>query len=235
MNFDFFVFGANSATPLPDRFPSSFVVSYGRQAFLLDCGEGAQIKMSQYSVKRSLIDHILLSHLHGDHVFGLPGLLNSFSLNSRKNPLKIIGPLGIKDFVLHILKSTYSLLGYELIFLELKKSEIQEVFLSDELQITAFPLKHRIPTFGYLFRERRANYKIQSPAIDQYQLTVPEIQQLKKGIAIQRQDQWLPIEKIVEYRAPRSLAYCTDTVYDESLIPNLKDVNVLYHEATYLH
>jgi ribonuclease Z len=228
--------GANSATPMSHRFPSSFVLNYSDHLYLIDCGEGSQIKMSQFGVKRSRINHIFISHLHGDHIFGLPGFINSLNLNGRKDPLEIFGPVGLQDYLLTIFRLTAAHVSFEIIFHELESPTYQRIAVDGDMEIFAFPLKHRILTFGYLFIERKKEYKLNPLAIDQYQLTVEEMKMAKLGKSINRLDLVIKNEDLTLPKVPdKSFAYCSDTIYDEEIIPYITGANTLYHEATYLH
>lgn len=236
MKFEFMVLGANSATPMPGRFSSSFLVNYNENLILIDCGEGAQIKMSQFGVKRSKIDHILISHLHGDHVFGLPGLINSFNLNQRKSPLNIYGPMGIEHFVTQILSSTKAFIGFDLVFHEISVPEYQFIFIAHGVTVHAFPLQHRIPTYGYHISETHKQVNINPAAIEKFNLSIEEIRRVKENKSIWRNGKEIESDLLTLPSKPlRRFAYCSDTLYDEGIIPYIKGVNLLYHEATYLN
>ena len=155
------VLSANSATPMPGRCPSSFVLSYDHQLIIIDCGEGAQIKMSEFNIRRSRLDHILISHMHGDHMLGLPGLINSLALNGRTRPMHIIGP--------------YAKAPFDLVIHELDQAGHIDLPGLAHLEVTNFALTHRIPTWGYRFDEVRDELNINSEAISTYNLTVDEI------------------------------------------------------------
>lgn len=229
------VLGANSAVPLPGRFPTSFVLQYDRHRFLLDCGEGSQIKMSEFHVKRSRIDHIFITHLHGDHIFGLPGLLHSFTLNRRERPVFLFGPIGLKSYIEHVFKITGVTTGYEIVFHELDKPIFVEIGIYNGLKVCAFPLTHRIPTFGYRFEEEQLPLNIIPESIEKFRLSIQEIKQLKKGQPIHRAHKKVSLSEVTyPPSVPRSFAFCTDTLYEPALIPYIRRVNCLYHEATYL-
>ena len=228
--------GANSASPLPGRFPSSFVLNHNHNLCLIDCGEGCQIKLSEFGVKRSRINNIYISHLHGDHIFGLPGLLHSFNLNGRKTPIHITGPQGIKTFVDTVATTISASYNYEINFTELESDQIHELAPTEGLQVTAFPLKHRIPTFGYLFTESPLPLNINVDAIEKYRLTIEEIRLIKSGKEIIRGKNKIPASQLTAPKSRlRSFAYCSDTLYDPTLTKVLVNVDVLYHEATYTH
>lgn len=192
--------------------------------------------MAKYKVKRSKIDYIFITHMHGDHVFGLPGLLNSFNLNNRKNPLTIIGPHGIRTYIQLIADVTGGEFRFPLNFVELEGDSSIDLGLINELRVMAFPLKHRIPTFGYKFTEEFDQKNIIPEKIKEYSLTHDEIIQVKNGLDLIRQDgrSILNAELTFDNPKPRSFAYVTDTIYDPSIIPHVHSCNMMYHEATYL-
>lgn len=230
------VLGANSAIPTRDRFPSSFILGHYQQLYLIDCGEGAQIKMAEYGIRKSKIDHIFISHLHGDHVFGLPGLLNSYTLGGRTKPMAIYGPTALKTYIDHIISATGGRLGYDLNYHLLEGDTPISLGTIDQLEVTAIPLRHRIPTYGYVFRERSQDHNIAPGAIAEYQLSIDEILVAKSGQDIVRGDVVISnVEVTLPVVPPRSFAYCSDTVYDLSIVPHIRGANMIYHEATYLH
>lgn len=235
-SFQFKVLGANSAFPTPDRFSSCFVVTYGGRHIMIDCGEGAQIKMVQHGVKPSKLEAILISHLHGDHLFGLPGLLNSLALNGRNAPLHVYGPKGIKEYIETVRRLSGSYEVYDLIIHEKESDDTEVIAEHLGLTITAFALKHRIPTYGYLIQEPDSADNIDPKAISKYELTVEEILAAKSGKSIKRDQQEItPQDVLLPVREGRSIAYCSDTIYKPDIIPVIEKATLLYHEATYMH
>lgn len=227
--------GANSALPTPSRFSSSFVLNYNHKLFVLDCGEGAQIKMSEYGIRRSKIQHIFITHLHGDHIYGLPGLLTSFNLNGRTDLLNIYGPTGIKDYVEHMVRITGGSIAYPIIYREIEGGESMDLGIIDGLSVKAIPMVHRIPTYGYIFREHHAKRNMKSDAIRAYGLSVEEIKLAQNGADITRDETVIANDKLTHGPKPsRSFAYCTDTKYEPEIVPHVSKVDLLYHEATYL-
>ena len=234
MPLELIVLGANSAHPLIDRFSSSFVLRNGKRSFLIDAGEGCQIKLSQFKVKRSKISHIFISHLHGDHLYGLPGVITSYNLNHRPDRLTIWGPTGIRKFIDTILEVSEVKLCYELIVHEIGKDEFHQIEDLEEIEIFSFPLQHRIKTFGYLFREKHEFRNIIPERISQYKLTIEEIKAIKEGEDLKRDGAIIPNREMTYLKvSPKSFAYCSDTIYDEGLKELLKGVDLIYHEATY--
>jgi ribonuclease Z len=235
MHFEFTVLGANSATPMPGRFPSSFVLTYDHISVLLDCGEGAQIKLQEFGIKPSRIKLILISHLHGDHIFGLPGLIHSLHLNERTESLQVIGPFGIKRFIQDIMDVTGAVLHYPLEIRELTSDEYHFIMRLSHLDIYALPLKHRIPTYGYIFQENRSDLNIDKNAIERYSLTIEEIKKVKQGDSVERNGKVIPNHLMTLSPPPmRKMAYCTDTVFDPGIVQFIEGSDLLYHEATYL-
>lgn len=234
--FELTILGANSALPAYNRFPTSQVLNFDESLFLIDCGEGTQIKMSEYKIKRSRINHIFISHLHGDHVLGLPGLLNSYSLNGRVDPLHIYSPKGLQEIIDTIYLHTQAHSTYDLVFHTIDPTQLESVVELDAgLSVYAFPLQHRIKTVGYLFKENRTEYKIRSQAIEEYKLTIDQIKEVKAGKNVICQDKEISYEQLIEPPHPlRSYAYCSDTVYTESIVPWIAKSTLLYHEATYM-
>ena len=185
------ILGANSALPTFERFSSSFVLSHNNGKFLIDAGEGCQIKLGQYKVKRSKLSDVFISHLHGDHVFGLPGLITSLNLNDRRIPLTIWGPVGIKKFLKTVVDVSGVHLRFPLTINEMEHTGDQIIATFSGMEVFAFPLRHRIQTYGYLFRETGIQKNIKSEMIEKYGLTTEEIITVKQGGDIQRGEEIL--------------------------------------------
>ena len=230
------ILGCNAALPTSGRFTSMQILNVNHHLFMIDCGEGAQIRIRQYKIKKSKIKCICISHLHGDHVFGLPGLLTSYAHEGRSEPLKVFGPTGIKDFIENILESTQAIINYPLEIIEIDKNEHHEIYRSEAVSIQAFPLDHRIKTYGYVFKEIIPAYNIDKEIFKNFDLSYQQIKDLKSGIDIMVDNQLVPFQKFTLAQAKaRSYAYCSDTAYDESILPSIQGVDLLYHETTYLH
>lgn len=234
MDFHVKILGTNAALPTIDKITSAQIVSIDHHLYLIDCGEGTQIKMMQHCIKKNKIRVIFISHLHGDHIFGLPGLLTSFLYSQRKEPLKIIGPPGIKEFVETVLRLSVSYIFYDIIIEEIQDIE-KPVYGDENITVKAIPLKHRIITYGFIFTEV-TKYNILPDVIDKFKLTYQEINSLKHGITIRSGENAIrPQDHLIVRNPVRSYAYCSDTIYDETLPDRIKGVKTLYHEATYLH
>ena len=234
--FELTILGSNSAMPAYGRFPTSQVLDANGHLILIDCGEGSQIRMQEYKVKRSKIKYVLISHLHGDHVFGLPGFIGSLAHLSRKEPLYIFGPVGIKEYVETSLRVSMSYVSFDLVIKELEYKVPHSIFEDKLITIQCFPVLHRIPTYGYLIKEVVGDLNIKSDAIASYNLTIAEIKAAKKGEEILRDGQVIPQEELTYPRpAPRSYGYCADSCVAGWSSNHLKGINTLYFETTYLH
>ncbi len=235
MNFSLKILGVNAALPNVDTITSAQILNSNHHLYLIDCGEGTQMKMLKHQIKKNKIRAVFISHLHGDHIFGLPGLLTSFAHTQRKEPLKIIGPPGIKAFIETVLRLSASHIPFDMVIEEPDDISIP-VYQDENIIVTAIPLQHRVPTFGYIFRQTEKR-SIIPEMIEKHGLTYDEIKALKSGEAIRTGAEYIsPDDESILIRQPsRSYAYCSDTVYDETLPNRIRDVDTLYHEATYLH
>ena len=236
MHFEVTILGSNGAIPAHNRYPTSQFLNYNGQGFLLDCGEGTQLQMSKYNIKRGRLDHIFITHIHGDHFFGLMGILTSFNLNYREHPLHIYGYPGIEEIVRTYFKHAQTVLRYELVFHSVVADESRLVFENSELTVESIILKHRIPTTGFLFREKMGPRKIIGAKLEQYNIPIHDIVKIKMGADYIRPDgSIIPNSELTSDPVkPRSYAFCTDTSYTETIIEQIRGVDVLYHEATFL-
>ena len=227
------ILGNNSALPAYNRHPTSQVVSLNDQLFLVDCGEGTQIQMNLYKIRRGKINHIFISHLHGDHYFGLPGLVTSYGLLGRVSDLHLHAPEALKPILDLQLNVSDTKLPYNLFFHALENASV----LVDEehLSIECFKVFHRIDCWGFLFHEKRNPRKINAEATEKYGVPVSFYEQLKKGEDYVAEDKIIPNHELTFANKPvRTYAYCADTLYNETLVEKIENVNMLYHEATYL-
>lgn len=233
--FEVTILGVNSAFPIHGRHPTCQIVNFDERLYMIDCGEATQIQIAKYRIKRNKLDHIFISHMHGDHCYGLPGLLTSFALGGRSEPLFLHGPMGIKRFINVIIEVSGAYMPYELIIKEYDTELINEIAINPNLKVTSFPMKHRIPTMGFRFQETITQYNIDPVAISQYNLSIEEIKAVKNGADVIRDGNVIDnATLIITPSQPKSYSYCSDTVYDQELIPYIKDSSLLYHEATYL-
>lgn len=237
MTFQVTVLGSNSAKPAYGRFMSSQLVNYNDKLFLIDCAEGTQFRFNDFKIKFHKICYILISHLHGDHIFGLPGVLLTMSLNNRKNDLVVIGPFGIKNYIETVLKISQSHLSFNILIKEVEISKAEIIFDDDNLIIESFPLKHRIVTQGFVFREKFLEKKIIKSKIQEFNIPFQFIDKIKRGSDWTCDDGLVISNSELTYDnpTPRSFAYCSDTEYYEEILQYIRDVDLLYHEATFMH
>jgi ribonuclease Z len=228
------ILGNNSALPAYDRHPTSQVVTIDDQLFLVDCGEGTQMQLARYNVRRGRINHIFLSHLHGDHYYGLPGLLNSMSLLNRTTALHLYAPAPLQEILRMQFAVADTELHYPLEFHALEKAGV--VFESEKIRVSCFPTQHRIPCFGFRFDQIRAPRKINIEAAVANGIPANAFEKLKWGEDYVNQSGTRIPNALVTEKGPKgkSYAYCADTLYDESLIPFIDGCDLLYHETTYL-
>ncbi len=231
------ILGFNSAVPKQNSAPTSQLLEISNRLFLIDCGEGTQIQLRNAKAKFSRINHIFISHLHGDHVFGLIGLISTFQLLGKETPLYIFGPKGIQDFIMNQLKHTQARCSFELKFKELKSKESELIFEDDKVEVYTIPLDHRIYTNGYLFKEKVKPRRLNIQAVKKFpEIEVCDYNNLKNGKDyVLSNGEVIPNEKLT-FDPPRSLSYafCSDTRYKPDIVPMIKNVDLLYHEATFL-
>ncbi|HYJ65106.1 MAG TPA: ribonuclease Z [Parafilimonas sp.] len=227
------ILGNNSALPAYNRHPTSQIISLNDQLFLVDCGEGTQMQMNLYKIRRGKINHIFISHLHGDHYFGLPGLITSYGLLGRISDLHLYAPSTLKQILDVILNVSDTRLPYNLYFHALEDSSV----LVDEehLVIECFKVFHRIDCWGFLFHEKRKPRKINAEATEKFNVPIAYYEQLKQGEDYVHDGKVIANHELTFANKPvRTYAYCADTLYNETLVEKIQKVNMLYHEATYL-
>ena len=232
------ILGYNSAIPTVKSAPTAQFLEMEERCFLIDCGEGTQVQLRKAKAKFSKINHIFISHLHGDHVFGLPGLISSFRLLGRETPLHVYGPKGIKEMMETIFRITETHQGFEVVFHELSSKKSEKVFEDNRVEVFTIPLDHRIYCNGYLFKEKPKERHLNMQEISKYpEIEICDYHNLKRSKDIQLSDGYiLKNENLTKPAEPSvSYAFCSDTRYLESIIPIIKNVDVLYHEATFLH
>jgi len=237
MQFEVTILGSNAAIPAYNRHPSSQAVNYNGNIFLVDCGEGAQFRMNTFGIKRAHLNNIFISHLHGDHYFGLVGLLTSFNLNWREHALNIYGPPALKEIIEIHFKHSKTELRYPLNFYTVNADEPKVIYEDNTLTVETIILEHRLPTTGFLFREKKNLRKIIAEKIAEHNIPYHKINDIKKGEDFVTNDgkKILNAELTANPDAPRSYAYCSDTISTESFIEQISGVNTLYHEATFIH
>ena len=234
MNFTLNVLGTASALPTTERYPSAQVLNVRGRLFMIDCGEGAQIQMRRLGISFLKIEHICLSHIHGDHIFGIFGLLSTMAMLGRTAPLTIYAP---KSFAatLNFFKSNFGEgILYEIEHVQLEMSSPQVVYENRTVEMLAFPLNHRVDTYGFIIREKMPQFNVRKDAITRYGLTLSEIGTLKRGEDVVREDIVIPASEAAYLPfSPRSYAYCSDTAPFPELVDWVRGVSVLYHEATF--
>jgi ribonuclease Z len=237
MIFELTVLGSSSATPTSIKFPTAHVLNAHERFYLIDCGEGAQIQLRRAKIKLGKINHIFISHLHGDHVFGLFGLLSTFNLLGRKNTLHIYGHSDLQYIINFYLKQFSPDNLFHIEIHPVVERKFQLIYEDKVLEVFAFPLKHRIPTFGFLFKEKQRLLNIRKECIDRFGLSISQILNIKEGKDIvTTSGEIIPNKELTERSfKPRSYAFCSDTAIYEKIITYLKNVDLLYHEATFLN
>ena len=235
MNFTLNVLGTASALPTTERYPSAQVLNVRGRLFMIDCGEGAQVQMRKAGISFLKIEHICLSHIHGDHIFGLFGLLSTMALLGRKAPLNIYAPAGFAPILQFLLDQFGEGFLYEVNHVVLDMSEPAIVYESRRTELLAFPLNHRVDTYGFIIREKMPQHNVRKDAISRYGLSIAEIGALKRGEDIHRADGQVILNSEAAYVpfVPRSYAYCSDTAPFPELAGWIKGVTLLYHESTF--
>ena len=232
------ILGFNSAIPTINTSPTAQLLEMEERCFLIDCGEGTQVQLRKAKARFSKINHIFISHLHGDHCFGLPGLIASFRLLGRDTPLHVYGPKGIKKMLDTIFTITETHRGFEVVYHELDKDYSEKIYEDNRVEVFTIPLDHRIYCNGYLFKEKPKDRHINMEEVSKYsEIETCDYHNLKAGKDFVLSDGYvLKNEILTTTPAPSvSYAFCSDTRYLESVIPIIKNVTVLYHESTFLH
>lgn len=235
-DFDVTILGCSSATPAFGRYPTSQYVNIAGRSFLVDCGEGAQMQLRRFSIKFQRINHIFISHLHGDHFLGLSGLLASMHLLGRTDPLHLYAEAGLQEILDVTNKHSHTVLQYPIIFHPLDFKESQVLFEDEKLTVSTIMVKHSIPCCGFLFTEKPRLRKLVKEEIEKHKVPVDHMEKLKQGEDFIN----LAGERIansvltIEPAPPRKYAYCADTIYTEDILPAIHKVDLLYHESTFM-
>jgi ribonuclease Z len=228
--------GCYAATPRTITNPTAQVLEIRNRMFLIDCGEGTQVQLRKNKLKFSKINHIFISHLHGDHLYGLVGLISTFMLLNRQTDLHVYGPKGIKEIILLQLRYSNSFTGYNLYFHELESKESEVIFEDEKVIVKTIPLQHRIYTNGFLFQEKPKERKLNVEAVEHYQIDKAYYRKIKYGgdITLDNGQVVTNAELSFDPEPTKSYAFCSDTAYNEAIVPLIQNVDVLYHEATFL-
>ena len=236
MPFSVTILGSSSAIPTPQRYTSAQVVSLDGSLYLIDCGEGTQIQMKKFDIRFQKISHIFISHLHGDHFYGLIGLISTYCLTGRTTELHVHGPSALQEILSLQLQLTGTEMTFPLTFHSIDPGLGEKIHEEDHVEVFTLPMIHRMPACGFLFIEKPRPLNIRKDFLKKENPTYEEIRSIKKGEDfINREGVVYPNADITHPPAiPSSYAYCTDTAYSESLIPQIRNVSVLYHEATFM-
>jgi len=235
-NFELLILGSSSASPTSERNPSAQLLNISERYFLIDCGEATQIQLRRFKAKLQAIDHIFISHLHGDHFFGLPGLLSTMHLLGRKQDLNIYSPKELKGIIELINTASQTLLNYNVNWHFTSDNSLNLLFEDDKVTVHSFPLKHRIYCTGFLFKEKPLERKIDKYKLEKLNISRADILSLKKGFNVVNEfgETIKNQEVTLDPPAPRSYAYCSDTIYSKTTAGFITGVDLLYHESTFL-
>lgn len=236
-NFELTILGCSSATPTSKRNPTAQLLNIAERFFLIDCGEATQIQLRKFKIKFQKINHIFISHLHGDHYLGLMGLLSSMHLLGRTHELHLYCPAELQEIIEVQFKHSQTYLNYQLVVHPHVYENNRLIFEDEKVEVRCIVLNHRIPCSGFLFREKAGMANIFPEVIEKYDLDAEQIVSIKKGAGLALNDgTYLPNEKLVSPKKPlRSYAYCSDTKMDDRILPVIQNATLLYHEATFLH
>lgn len=235
MNFTLNVLGTASALPTTERYPSAQVLDVRGRLFMIDCGEGAQMQMRRARISFLKIEHICLSHIHGDHLFGLFGLLSTMGMLGRSAQLNIYAPSGFRPVLDFFMNHFGDGIRFEINYVELMMDAPETVYENRHVELLAFPLNHRVETFGFIIREKMPPFNVRKEAIAEYGLSLAEIGTLKRGEDVEREDGSVIRNVDAAYKpyVPRSYAYCSDTAPFPELSEWVKGATLMYHEATF--
>ena len=236
MKFEVTILGSSSATPTLNRNPTAQLLNYSDQLYLIDCGEGTQMRLNHLGIKKAKINHIFISHLHGDHYLGLIGLLSSLHLAGRQMPMHLFGPAPLKEIIDIQLKHSKTRLQYELIFKATDPKNPLLLYENENLLVKSFPLRHKIDTTGFIFKEKPRPRKIDGHMVDEMKVPLDYRPLLKKGLDyIDKHGNTIPNKELtIDPEKSRSYAFCSDTSYYEPVIENVMGCDLLYHEATFM-
>jgi len=237
MTFEVTILGSSSATPVYNRNPTAQLLNCNEKFYLIDCGEGTQQQLIKFGLKASKIDFVMISHLHGDHYFGLIGLLSSMHLNGRIKPIHIFAPYALKEILDLQFKHSDTHLRYELIYHVIDASQSAIIFENSDVTIETIILNHRIPCTGFKFTEKKRLRKLVVEKLEAAHVPIEYYPILKRGVdlTLPNGDVFLNIDYTTDSAKPKSYAYCSDTLMDERYFETIKNCDTLYHEATFLH
>ncbi|MBX2953624.1 MAG: ribonuclease Z [Leadbetterella sp.] len=229
------ILGTGSATPIVERRPSAALLDLGNESILIDCGEGTQFQMLKYKVRFSRLKYVLITHLHGDHYYGLIALINTLNNTGRTEPLILVGPQGLDEILGIQLRYSQAFLNYTLDFRCTNPDKPEEVYANEKISIRTFPLRHRIPCTGFLVAEKPAPRKILAEKLPA-DFPLPYFKMLKEGLDVTDElsgKTYLNSHYTADPEPPRQLAYCSDTIYDPALVEYVRNSHLMYHESTF--
>jgi ribonuclease Z len=235
MSFSVTILGSNSAIPTPERFPTAQVLNVHERFFLIDCGEGTQIRLRQFGINSSRINRIFISHLHGDHVFGLFGLISTFTLLGRKTDLHIHAHADLEATLDHYKKYFGTGLCYNIIYHPFVTVQPAEIYNDKQITVEIIPLRHSVPVAGFIFREKPRLLNVKKESIKNYSLSIKDIRNIKEGkdLLLETGDIVPNSELTLPPFKQRSYAFCTDTLMFTKLSALLRDIDLLYFESTF--
>jgi ribonuclease Z len=230
------ILGNNSALPAYGRHPTAQVLSVNGELLLFDCGEGTQIQMQRFGLRWRNLHHIFISHMHGDHYFGLPGLIHSMSLLGRVAPLYLYGPEALMPILQLIQNVASAQLSYPLHFIPLQNNGASLIAETKMFDVSCFPLQHSVPCHGFVVVSKNKGRKLLPDKCKEYEIPAAYYDRLKQGEDYERKDGLLIENQQVTTDGPptKKYAYCTDTLFNPDIVPYIKDADALYHESTYL-
>lgn len=237
MKFEVTILGSSSATPVYNRNPTAQLLNCNEKFYLIDCGEGTQQQLMKFGIKASKIDHVFISHLHGDHYFGLIGLLSSMHLNGRIKPIKIFAPAPLREILEIQFKHSDTVLRYPIEYTDTVADEPHVIFDNPDLQVETFVLNHRIPCTGFKFTEKKRLRKLVVEKLEEDNIPLEYYPLLKRGVDLDLPDGRVIYNSdyTIDSNAPKSYGYCSDTLADGTYMDSIRECTVLYHEATFLH
>lgn len=237
MGFELTILGSSSATPIYDRHPTSQLLVFRDRNFLIDCGEGTQMQMLKYKIRYHRISHIFISHLHGDHYLGLIGLLSTYHLQGRSTDLHLFGQQDLMDIIEMHLRASQTVLRYNLIFHTIRHYAPEILFEDDEIYVRSIVLNHRIPCTGFVFGEKPRPRRLKVEKLQEYNIPFTQYTRIKAGDNfVDSEGNVISNLELTEDPQPsRSYAFCSDTLYHPELAEDIKGVDLLYHEATFMH
>lgn len=237
MKFEVTILGSSSATPVYNRNPTAQLLNCNEKFYLIDCGEGTQQQLIKYGYKASKIDFVFISHLHGDHYFGLIGLLSSLHLNGRIKPIKIFAPAALLDILMLQFKYSETVIRYEIDFVAIEADESRQIFENADLIVETIILNHRIPCTGFRFTQKKRLRRLIIEKLEAENIPIEYYPLLKRGVDLSLPDgrELLNSDYTTDPDVPKSYGYCSDTLFDERYFKYIEGCDTLYHEATFLH